>query len=147
MERINLMDTGACAVVDRFGELEQRINDHINQEAAQEAAQDEAGRLLRAEINRHSEERCKAMEEVETHRQRSHKRAMAKLMREVRQDSQRDTFIRRNIGNVAITAGLGILYVTGGISLWLGLTVLAINAGLFACNIVAYATRNNKKGE
>lgn len=135
------------AVVDRFKELENRIDEHIAQEAAVEAAQDAAGRELRVLINRHSEERCREIEAAEEFRRRERERAQAYSMMTAFREYQHDTFTHRNIGSAAITAALGILYATGGMSLWLAMSCLTINAALFIHNLVAYATRNNKKGE
>ena len=137
----------ASPVSDRFTELEHRLNDHIEQEVAQEDYHEEIGRQLRVMINHHSDERRRAREEAEARRREQMKRGLAALRLTMKQDEQREAFIMRNNAYAAVTATLGLLFVTGGISLWLGLTGLVINAGLFTCNIVAYTTRNNKKGE
>lgn len=132
-------------VVNRFDELENRLNDHIEQEVAQEDYHEEIGRQLRVMINQHSDERRRAMEEREAQFRESTKRGWAALQRTIK-DEQRKEFTLRNIAYAAVPAALGLLFVTGGISLWLGLTGLVIDAGLLSWNIVAYATRN-KKGE
>lgn len=137
----------ATAVIDRFSELEELINDHIEQESAQEAACEEAGRLLRAEINRHSAERRKEMDAAEAHQRREEERAHAATWKDFLREYQRETFIFRNYGSAAISATIGILYATGGVSLWLALTGIAANTAYFVHNTVAYATRNNRKGE
>ena len=136
----------ASPVLDRFTELEHRLNDHIEQEVAQEDYHEEIGRQLRVMINHHSDERRKAMEEMEAQFRERTNRGWAAIQRTIK-DEQRKEFTRRNIAYAAVPAAIGFLFVTGGISLWLGLTGLVIDAGLLTCNIVAYTTRNNKKGE
>ena len=135
----------ASPVSDRYTELEHRLNDHIEQEAAQEDYHEEIGRQLRVMINHHSDERRKAMEEMEAQFRESTNRGWAAIQRTINEE-QRKSFTLRNIAYAAVPAALGLLFVTGGISLWFALTGIAIDAGLLIWNIVAYATRN-KKGE
>lgn len=132
------------AVVNRFDELENRLNDHINQEAAQEDYHEEIGRKLRVMINRHSDERRRAMEKAATQERERMKRGWAALKRIIYHE-QSKIFILRNIAYGAVAVAIGLLAVTGDISLWVAWTGLAIDTGLYVCNLVAYATRNRRK--
>lgn len=140
------------AVTDSFAELERKIDDHINQELSQDGYHEEIGRQLRIQINKHSADRCREMEkneelriETEISQFEQRQREIESIMKRATFEIQQDTFTHRNIACAAVTTGIGGLYLVGGIALWLALTGLAIIAGLFVHNLVAYATRNRKK--
>lgn len=141
--------TSKCAtestVVDRFGMLEQLLDDHINREAEHEAALDAAGRDLRAMINRHSDERRKEIDAAEAHQRRRKKIKTERARVRTLRAAQREAFILRCSGIVAIVAIIGILYATGGVNGWVAAPVVALADLFFIGNLVAYLTRNCKK--
>ena len=148
MRKINMAHTG----VDRFSELEGLITDHINQEAEQETAMDAAERELRAIVNHLSEERIKKFEAEEAHRQQreeeeAHRQRCEeeRISQALRRRFQRDMFILRCFGCVAIVSVLALLYIAGGMSGWLVASLSALTILYFVANIVAYFTRNRKK--
>lgn len=148
MSKINMAHT----VVDRFSELEGLITDHINQEAEQETALEAAARNLRAIVNHHSEERVKSFEAAEAHRRQheeeeAHRRRCAaqRIRKAFFRRFQRDMFILRCFGCVAVVAVLSLLYIAGGMSGWLVAFLSAMTILSFVANIVAYFTRNRKK--
>ena len=121
--------------------------DLTREEKKQEAAHEAAGREMRAAINRHSEERVAEIDAEYARQQRATARIKAMLKKDALYLKQYTAFRARNFVSLTVAA----LFALGGICGTI-VPVLSVVGALVACeycalNCVAYASRNNRKGE
>ena len=128
----------ASEITDRFGKLEQRIDDHINQEQAREAALDEMGRQMRVAINQHSDERVAAIDAVIEQMAACH-RARVRALRKEQEDNRRNALYQKIAYYLIIAAAAVILFVCGVDMYQMTAGLIIASGGAIALRLIGYA--------
>lgn len=116
----------------------------------QEAAQETASRAMCQEINFRSKWHQIENETAQANQRREKMVAdqrAARRAHDAKKAQQWSTFLKRTFAPVGIAAMLHILHAVGAIQLWLAVSGMVLTLVYIIVNYVAYATRNNRKGE
>lgn len=124
------------------------VQQGLNRRAAKrrEAAMEAQEREAREELNRITAERRQKIEAAEAAQRHQMQVESRRRVREAKKSEQRQAFLIRSYASLAIAAVTSILFTAAALAPWLAMTGVILASVYFFGNIVAYSTRNVKRG-